>query len=310
MPPPAELVLHPLKGKAIRHLIVSLVFVAIGAVALSKGDLGVGLMCTIVFGLAAVIFVVQLWPGASYLRLTSEGFIVCSLFRVRPLVRWTQVSAFRVERLRPHGAKRSDVVVKIRRAVQHDGFGEEFSSRASLASFEKQRDLHLDAVAQTHPQRIRIFVENKLRIGGKNVPAALRNLALQLIGSPSRIARIDSHSRGTFRQVRHEPVAIGDQMDVANDAFGAFGRRLRANEREHSTSSHGSANEDWIFDTARFLPLLEYIFERHFATAVEDEAEHAFLGGVRDDDDRLLEIWIVELFVGYQNHSRGDADGG
>jgi len=105
MAPADELVLRPSKGKAIGFLIVSLVFVAIGKLALSKDDLGVGLMCTIVFGLSAVIFGVQLWPGASYLRLTSEGFIICSLFRVGPLVRWTEVSEFRVERLPPHGTR-------------------------------------------------------------------------------------------------------------------------------------------------------------------------------------------------------------
>jgi hypothetical protein len=36
-------------------------------------------------------------PQAAYLRLTAEGFVVRSLFRLWPLIAWDYVSAFRVE---------------------------------------------------------------------------------------------------------------------------------------------------------------------------------------------------------------------
>jgi hypothetical protein len=55
------------------------------------------------FGLCAAVFVAQLLPGASYLRLHGEGFDVCSLYRKWPTIRWESTSYFRVTRLPPVG---------------------------------------------------------------------------------------------------------------------------------------------------------------------------------------------------------------
>ena len=99
-----EAVLRPSKKKFALLLIVGLAFVAMGVFILRSGDLFLGLSCTVLFGLGAAIFAVQLRPGASYLKLTPEGFEVCSLYRVARLVRWSEVStAFRVVRLPPQG---------------------------------------------------------------------------------------------------------------------------------------------------------------------------------------------------------------
>jgi hypothetical protein len=41
----------------------------------------VGYLGIAFFGLGLVVFVIKLVPNSSYLRVTQEGFTVCSLFR-------------------------------------------------------------------------------------------------------------------------------------------------------------------------------------------------------------------------------------
>ena len=89
-------VLHPTRGKTVLFLAISLVFTAIGCLELSKGEVFMGCLTVFFFGLAVVVFIVNLRPSASWLRLQDDGFIYCSLFRKSPLIRWTEVSAFRV----------------------------------------------------------------------------------------------------------------------------------------------------------------------------------------------------------------------
>ena len=45
------------------------------------------------FGLGCIVFVLQLLPNASYLRLTPEGFTMCSLFRSHSYS-WTETKTF------------------------------------------------------------------------------------------------------------------------------------------------------------------------------------------------------------------------
>jgi len=77
--------------KALLYLFVCLLFVVIG-VSIFKGALidwfGIGF-----FGLGCIVFVLQLVPNASYLRLTPEGFTMCSLFRSHSY-RWTETKTF------------------------------------------------------------------------------------------------------------------------------------------------------------------------------------------------------------------------
>jgi len=59
-----------------------------------EGDLG-GWLVAAVFGAFALTGLVLILPGATYLRLTPEGFTICSLYR-KSFIRWTDVQDFRV----------------------------------------------------------------------------------------------------------------------------------------------------------------------------------------------------------------------
>lgn len=95
--------LYPSRLKLVGLLMVCAVFVGIGVAALGNHSPFVGWMCSLVFGVAFVVFLVQLLPGASYLRLTDEGFEFCAIFRKSPLIPWGDVSEFRVAKLPPAG---------------------------------------------------------------------------------------------------------------------------------------------------------------------------------------------------------------
>jgi hypothetical protein len=78
----------------------SLAFVAGGFLILGqKTDFGylpteiAGWSGIIFFGLCAIVFLITLIPGASYLRLQKEGLEVCSLFR-RNTTKWQEVECF------------------------------------------------------------------------------------------------------------------------------------------------------------------------------------------------------------------------
>jgi len=78
-------------AKTLLYLFISLLFVVIG-VLIFNGTLidwlGIGF-----FGLGCIVFVLQLLPNASYLRLTPEGFTICSLFRSHSYS-WTEIDNF------------------------------------------------------------------------------------------------------------------------------------------------------------------------------------------------------------------------
>ncbi len=95
-PTPPAIVLRPDKKKLLLYLLGCLAFVAIGIYAITRGEPVVGWSCVLFFGLGVPVFGMQFLPGASYLRLTQEGFVVCSLFRQKPLVSWQEASGFRV----------------------------------------------------------------------------------------------------------------------------------------------------------------------------------------------------------------------
>ncbi len=92
---PEVLTLHPSKAKAVALAAVFLAYTFVGVLMIRKGAMG-GWFLAILCGLGCVVFAVTLWPGASYLRITSEGFVVRSLFRRWPLARWNSVSEFHV----------------------------------------------------------------------------------------------------------------------------------------------------------------------------------------------------------------------
>jgi hypothetical protein len=107
--PPAQtspvVVLRPSKKKLIWFLLVSLAFVAVGLQMISHGEFLGGWLGVLFFGSGGVVFGIQLVPGASYLRISSEGFAVCTLFRRHPIVSWKEASAFRVALVPPRRTK-------------------------------------------------------------------------------------------------------------------------------------------------------------------------------------------------------------
>jgi hypothetical protein len=93
---PQTLMLWPSKRKTLLYLLLCLALTVMAAFMIATGGGAMGWVGLILFGLGALTLVVQLMPGASYLNLTPDGFIICSLFRKWPLIRWAEVSEFRV----------------------------------------------------------------------------------------------------------------------------------------------------------------------------------------------------------------------
>jgi hypothetical protein len=88
--------LRPARTKTAFLLTISLAFTAIGGGMIVSGQGITGWFVTLFFGICSAAFAIQLSPGASYLQLSSEGFVACSLFRRQPLIRWDSVSEFHV----------------------------------------------------------------------------------------------------------------------------------------------------------------------------------------------------------------------
>ena len=88
--------LRPSRKKNTFLLTISLAFTAIGVGMVSSGKGITGWFVALFFGICSIAFVIHLWPGASYLHLSPDGFVVCSLFRRQPLLRWDNVSEFHV----------------------------------------------------------------------------------------------------------------------------------------------------------------------------------------------------------------------
>lgn len=99
------MVMRPSRTKAIFLLLVCAAFAVGGAFMVAGGQGAGGWLVLLVFGLGAAVPVVQLLPGASYLEIRSEGFIISTMFRKSPMIPWRDVSAFTVAKLPPHGRK-------------------------------------------------------------------------------------------------------------------------------------------------------------------------------------------------------------
>jgi hypothetical protein len=92
---PRIVVLRASKRKALQFLAISLGFTAMGVLMIRDGAGLKGWFFASFFGLAVVVFLASLWPGASYLKLTPTGVECCSLFR-RWFYPWETVSDFGV----------------------------------------------------------------------------------------------------------------------------------------------------------------------------------------------------------------------
>ncbi|PIY80609.1 MAG: hypothetical protein COY80_02040 [Candidatus Pacebacteria bacterium CG_4_10_14_0_8_um_filter_42_14] len=89
-----ELTLYPSKRKLLLLLILSLVFTGIGLAMLVSGE-RTGWFVFGFFGLCSAVFVISMLPGASYLRLKSEGYDICSLFKTHS-VKWRDIGPLTV----------------------------------------------------------------------------------------------------------------------------------------------------------------------------------------------------------------------
>src|SRR5712692_8162679 len=100
------MLLRPARTKTVVLLTVSLAFTVIGVGAIGTGQRIVGWFVALFFGVCSAAFAIHLWPGASYLELSPDGFVVCSLFRRWPPIRWHSVSEFHAARLPASGIRK------------------------------------------------------------------------------------------------------------------------------------------------------------------------------------------------------------
>lgn len=115
-----EYTLHASKTKWVGILLLSLLFVAGGALMIHDGK-PMGWLASGFFGFGAVISTVALMPGASSLKLSPEGFICTSLFRKGKLTPWSHVAFFGV------------TVISLNRMVAWDYVEEHRPSGATLS---------------------------------------------------------------------------------------------------------------------------------------------------------------------------------
>lgn len=90
-------VLRPSRGKLLAQVLLGLVFAVVG-VWMGRSGKSAGWFVAGVFGIGSLGLSVQLFPNASYLALSAEGFVMCSMFRPWKFA-WTDVGAFAVGHL-------------------------------------------------------------------------------------------------------------------------------------------------------------------------------------------------------------------
>ena len=93
----AEITLHPGRLKHLGFAALCAGFTAIG-VFMIRDEAEWAWFVAIVFGLGLAIFLVQLIPGASYLRLSEDGMFVKTLFRTMNY-RWDHIEGFGVAKI-------------------------------------------------------------------------------------------------------------------------------------------------------------------------------------------------------------------
>ncbi|MEI7579918.1 MAG: hypothetical protein WCJ58_07875 [bacterium] len=91
---PVELILYPSKLKNIFLIIISSI-ITLGGIWMIKDHEPMGFL-VLFFVLGVPVGIMNSLPGAAYLKLTSEGFIICTSFTIQ-FTKWQEVSGFNVK---------------------------------------------------------------------------------------------------------------------------------------------------------------------------------------------------------------------
>src|SRR5215210_1376947 len=94
------LILHPSKVKALALVAVSLLFTFGGTLMVKSGQ-PLGWAVGGFFAMCTLVGITMLLPASSYLRISTEGFKVCSLFRAHTF-QWSDLSEFGVSKVGPN----------------------------------------------------------------------------------------------------------------------------------------------------------------------------------------------------------------
>jgi len=91
------IILRPSRWKWLGIGLLSLAFVVAGVFLISVGK-PVGWLSVIFFGFGCVVSILYLLPNASYLRITPEGFTICTMYK-QDTFNWADVTEFGVGRV-------------------------------------------------------------------------------------------------------------------------------------------------------------------------------------------------------------------
>lgn len=89
------LILKPSKVKSIILILISIGFVALGILLLEKNTL-IAVLNIIFFGICLLIFIINLIPNSSYLKIDERGIEMKNLFRIT-FIPWQAVNSFRTK---------------------------------------------------------------------------------------------------------------------------------------------------------------------------------------------------------------------
>jgi hypothetical protein len=90
-----DITLYPSRVKSGFLLFISSLFTVTGIWMIMETGSWKGWLAAVFFGICTVVFVINLLPGKSYLKLTAEGFEVSSLAK-KYFLKWTDVAGFGV----------------------------------------------------------------------------------------------------------------------------------------------------------------------------------------------------------------------
>lgn len=91
------LTLRPGKLKNIILILISIAFICMGIVLIDK-NLWVAILTIFLFGISLIVFIINLIPNTSYLKIDERGLEIKSLFRTT-FIPWQVVSGFKTKQI-------------------------------------------------------------------------------------------------------------------------------------------------------------------------------------------------------------------